>query len=98
MIIAPLGWFGIVRLGLVQTALGAVVVLTTSTLNRIMVVELQLAAVFARAAGRAALRGADHPAALGLWFGMSADAALPGSWAAWRPSPPAVQVLRRRRR
>lgn len=39
-----LGWLGIVRLGLVQTALGAVVVLTTSTLNRIMVVELQLAA------------------------------------------------------
>jgi BCD family chlorophyll transporter-like MFS transporter len=40
-----LGWFGIVRLGLVQTALGAVVVLTTSTLNRVMVVELQLAAL-----------------------------------------------------
>jgi MFS transporter, BCD family, chlorophyll transporter len=40
----PLGWLGIVRLGLVQTALGAVVVLTTSTLNRVMVVELQLAA------------------------------------------------------
>jgi MFS transporter, BCD family, chlorophyll transporter len=42
---APLRWPGIVRLGLVQTALGAVVVLTTSTLNRIMVVELQLAAM-----------------------------------------------------
>jgi len=42
---APLGWSGIVRLGLVQTALGAVVVLTTSTLNRVMVVELQLAAM-----------------------------------------------------
>lgn len=41
---APLRWSGIVRLGLVQTALGAIVVLTTSTLNRIMVVELQLAA------------------------------------------------------
>jgi BCD family chlorophyll transporter-like MFS transporter len=37
-----LGWPGIVRLGLVQTALGAVVVLATSTLNRIMVVELAL--------------------------------------------------------
>lgn len=35
----PLGWIGIVRLGLVQTALGAIVVLTTSTLNRVMVVE-----------------------------------------------------------
>jgi BCD family chlorophyll transporter-like MFS transporter len=39
-----LGWFGIVRLGLVQTALGAIVVLTTATLNRVMVVELALAA------------------------------------------------------
>ena len=35
---------GIVRLGLVQTALGAIVVLTTSTLNRVMVVELALPA------------------------------------------------------
>jgi len=41
----PLGWLGIVRLGLVQTALGAIVVLTTSTLNRVMVVELALPAV-----------------------------------------------------
>jgi len=41
---APLGWFGIVRLGLVQTALGAIVVLTTSALNRVMVVELALPA------------------------------------------------------
>lgn len=42
---SSLGWIGIVRLGLVQAALGAIVVLTTSTLNRIMVVELGLAAV-----------------------------------------------------
>jgi len=41
---SPLGWIGIVRLGLVQTALGAIVVLTTSTLNRVMVVELALPA------------------------------------------------------
>ena len=40
-----LGWLGIIRLGLVQTALGAVIVLTTSTLNRIMVVELALPAM-----------------------------------------------------
>jgi MFS transporter, BCD family, chlorophyll transporter len=40
-----LTWFGIVRLGLVQTALGAIVVLTTSTLNRVMVVELALPAM-----------------------------------------------------
>ena len=32
----PLGWLGIIRLGLVQTALGAIVVLTTSAMNRIM--------------------------------------------------------------
>lgn len=39
-----LSWVSIVRLGLVQTALGAIVVLTTSTLNRVMVVEVGLAA------------------------------------------------------
>ncbi len=36
----PLSWLGIVRLGLVQSALGAVVALATSTLNRVMVVEI----------------------------------------------------------
>ncbi|TMM50634.1 BCD family MFS transporter [Sulfitobacter sabulilitoris] len=40
-----LGWLSIVRLGLVQMCLGAIVVLTTSTLNRLMVVELALPAV-----------------------------------------------------
>ncbi len=40
-----LGWGGIARLGLVQAGLGAVVVLTTSTLNRVMVVELALPAL-----------------------------------------------------
>ena len=40
-----LGWFGIIRLGLVQTSIGAIVVMTTSTLNRIMVVELALPAL-----------------------------------------------------
>ncbi|MEM8632589.1 MAG: BCD family MFS transporter [Pseudomonadota bacterium] len=39
-----LTWVQIVRLGLVQMALGAIVVLTTSTLNRLMVVELALPA------------------------------------------------------
>jgi BCD family chlorophyll transporter-like MFS transporter len=42
---APLNWIGIVRLGLVQSALGAVVALTTSTLNRVMVVEAAMPAV-----------------------------------------------------
>jgi len=41
---APLSWLGIARLGLVQASLGAIVVITTSTLNRVMVVELALAA------------------------------------------------------
>lgn len=40
-----IGWAGILRLGLVQTALGAIVVMTTSTLNRVMVVELALPAM-----------------------------------------------------
>ena len=39
------GWFQIARLGLIQACLGAVVVVTTSTLNRIMVVELALPAL-----------------------------------------------------
>ncbi len=40
-----LSWLAIFRLGLVQMALGSIVVLTTSTLNRLMVVELALPAV-----------------------------------------------------
>lgn len=39
-----MGWLGILRLGLVQTSLGAIVVLTTSAINRVMVVELGLPA------------------------------------------------------
>lgn len=38
-------WLNIVRCGLVQTALGAIVVLTTATYNRVMVVELALPAM-----------------------------------------------------
>jgi BCD family chlorophyll transporter-like MFS transporter len=41
----PLSWFGIARLGLVQTGLGSVTVLTMATLNRVMVVELSLPAM-----------------------------------------------------
>ncbi|MFN4159618.1 MAG: BCD family MFS transporter [Gemmobacter sp.] len=40
-----LSWLSIVRMGLVQMSLGAIVVLMTSTLNRLMVVELALPAV-----------------------------------------------------
>ncbi len=45
MIGKTLGWGQIARLGLVQMCLGAIVVLTTSTLNRLMTVELALPAV-----------------------------------------------------
>ena len=40
-----LSWLSIIRLGLVQMALGSIVVLTTSTLNRLMIVESALPAV-----------------------------------------------------
>ncbi len=39
------GWLAVIRLGLVQASLGAIIVLTTSTLNRVMVVELALPAI-----------------------------------------------------
>ena len=39
------GWASILRLGLVQMALGSVVSLTTSTMNRVMVVELAMPAI-----------------------------------------------------
>lgn len=42
---AVFGWGSITRVGLVQAALGAVVVMTTSTLNRVMVVEHALPAL-----------------------------------------------------
>lgn len=41
---AGLGWIGILRLGLVQAAIGAIVMLATSLLNRVMVVEYALPA------------------------------------------------------
>ncbi len=41
----PLSWIEIVRLGLVQASFGAIVVLMTSTLNRVMIVELGLVAM-----------------------------------------------------
>jgi BCD family chlorophyll transporter-like MFS transporter len=40
-----LGWTHVIRLGLIQACMGAVVVVTTSTLNRIMVVEHALPAL-----------------------------------------------------
>ncbi len=40
-----LSWAAIFRLGLVQMCLGGLVVITTSTLNRLMIVEMALPAV-----------------------------------------------------
>ncbi|MFM8610940.1 MAG: BCD family MFS transporter [Burkholderiaceae bacterium] len=42
---ADFGWGSVARMGLVQACLGSIVVLTTSTLNRVMVVELALPAL-----------------------------------------------------
>ena len=39
-----IGWFSIIRLGTVQAAIGAIVMLATSLLNRVMVVEYAIAA------------------------------------------------------
>lgn len=41
-----LGWGAIARLGAVQAAIGSIVVIATSTLNRVMVIELALPALF----------------------------------------------------
>ncbi|MEM6490528.1 MAG: BCD family MFS transporter [Pseudomonadota bacterium] len=46
---AELGWAGVVRLGLAQTALGAAVVLATNVFNRVMIVEWALPAILASA-------------------------------------------------
>jgi BCD family chlorophyll transporter-like MFS transporter len=40
-----LSWLSIIRLGLVQMSLGSIIVLTTSTLNRLMIVEAVLPAM-----------------------------------------------------
>jgi len=60
-----LSWVQIFRMGLVQMALGAIVVLTTSTLNRLMVVELALPAVLPGLLVGLHY-GIDHAPAMGL--------------------------------
>ncbi|MBC7843866.1 MAG: BCD family MFS transporter [Gemmatimonadaceae bacterium] len=42
---AEFGWTSVVRLGIVQACLGGLIVLITATMNRVMVVELQLPAM-----------------------------------------------------
>lgn len=44
-LIKPMGWLEIIRLGMVQSALGALVALSTGTLNRVMVVEMKMLAI-----------------------------------------------------
>ena len=63
-----LSWFGIVRLGLVQTGLGAIVVLTTSTLEPGDGGRTCHARDPAGRAGRHSLRASGVPAGLGPWF------------------------------
>ena len=64
---AYFGWGRVARLGLVQAGLGAIVVLTTSTLNRVMVVELALPALVPGLLVALAPPDADHPPAHGPW-------------------------------
>ena len=41
-VVTEFGWLSVVRLGVVQACLGGLIVLITATMNRVMVVELQL--------------------------------------------------------
>ncbi len=52
---AGFGWLAIVRIGLVQAAIGALVMLATTVLNRVMVVELGLLAAIRHRSGAALL-------------------------------------------
>jgi MFS transporter, BCD family, chlorophyll transporter len=72
-----LSWFAIVRIGLVQASIGAMVMLTTTVLNRLMVVEYSLAAAIP-----AGLVGWHYAVQLGrpLW-GHGSDKG--GSRAVW---------------
>ena len=109
----PMGWSHIVRLGLVQACLGAMVVLATSTLNRIMVVELALPALvpgllvgFHYAIQMVRPRmgfGADRGRRCTPWMiGGVVTLALGGTLAAWGTIPLSrslpTPVPRRRRR
>jgi BCD family chlorophyll transporter-like MFS transporter len=71
-----IGWLGILRLGTVQAAIGAMVMLATSLLNRVMVVEYAIAAAI--------------PAALVAWhYGVQLTRPLWGhrsDRSAWRSS------------
>ncbi|MEM1366119.1 MAG: BCD family MFS transporter [Pseudomonadota bacterium] len=76
-----LSWFSIFRLGMVQIALGSIAVLTTSTLNRVMVVELALAAIVP-----GALVGLHYGVQISrpLWgFGSDRDSAAPNARSRW---------------
>ena len=64
---AGIGWFAILRLGTVQAAIGAIVMLATSLLNRVMVVEYSMAAAI--------------PAALVAWhYAVQLSRPLWGHW------------------
>ena len=73
-----MSWLGVLRLALVQMALGAIVVLTTSTLNRVMAVELLLRP------GACATLGVSRRAGWGLAI-LSGAAAAAIQLAIWNP-------------
>ncbi len=93
---AGLGWLSIARLGLVQAALGAIVVLTTSTLNRVMIVELGLAAVIPGCSS-GSTTGSRSRAPSGATSRIRGGPEPTGSSAASRSSPAPAQALLRRR-
>ena len=108
LLLKPLSWFGIFRLGLVQTGLGAIVVLTTSTLNRVMVVELAMPAmlpgaliaihyalqVFRPAWGHGSDKGARRtPWIVGGIAVLAAGGFLAAVATAWMATQPALGIV-----
>ncbi len=73
-----LRWPHIVRIGLVQAAIGAIVVLMTSTVNRVMVVELALPAIVP-----GLLVAAHNVIQFGLRPGMGHGSDVSGKREAW---------------
>ena len=102
------GWLQVIRLGMVQASLGAIVVLMTSTLNRIMVVELALPAMLPGALvalhylvqvsrprmGHGSDQGSRRtPWIIGGMFVLAAGALCATLSAVWMPESPVLGLL-----
>ncbi len=102
------GWLQVIRLGMVQASLGAIVVLMTSTLNRIMVVELALPALLPGALvalhylvqvsrprmGHGSDQGSRRtPWIIGGMVVLAAGALCATLSAVWMPASPALGLL-----